>query len=55
MKQLQVLSTLKCKSCTPRNVLFKGKYTFDFVKQNVLFILLSGIQFHLFYLNSENC
>lgn len=55
MKQLQVLSSLKCKSCTPRNVPFKGKYTFDFVKQNVLFILFSGIQFHLFYLNSENC
>lgn len=53
MKQLQVLSSLKCKSCTPRNVPFKGKYTFNFVKQNLLFILFSGVQFHLFYLNSK--
>lgn len=54
IKQLQVLSSLKCKSCTPRNVLLKGKYTFSFVKQNLLFILFSGVQFHLFYLNSKH-
>ncbi|KAI1233118.1 hypothetical protein IHE44_0006313 [Lamprotornis superbus] len=29
----------------------RGKNTSDFMKQNVLFILFSGIQFHVFYLN----
>lgn len=33
----------------------RGKNTSDFMKQNVLFILFSGIWFHVFYLNSENC
>jgi len=52
-KQLQVLSSLKCKSCTSKNVPLKGKNTFSFGKQNVLFILFSGVQFHLFYLNGK--